>query len=129
MGRIRNQVSFACFLAKNTYLTNTSLQNGGFQRPRDGKKNDKAHPPIHPTAHAANLQPDAKRVYEYVTRRFLACCSKDAEGFQTTVDVVVNDEEFYATGMLLMFAVYSGYSNQGLVYRTYSFRKKLLRSI
>jgi DNA topoisomerase-3 len=76
----------------------SSLQNGGFQRPRDGKKNDKAHPPIHPTAHAGNLQADAKRVYEYVTRRFLACCSKDAEGFQTTVDVVVGDEEFYATG-------------------------------
>ncbi|KAF8610285.1 prokaryotic type I DNA topoisomerase [Ceratobasidium sp. AG-I] len=80
----------------------TNLQNGGFQRPRDGKKNDKAHPPIHPTAHAGNLQPDAKRVYEYVTRRFLACCSKDAEGFQTTVEVVVNDEEFYATGLIVL---------------------------
>ncbi|QRW00673.1 DNA topoisomerase 1 [Ceratobasidium sp. AG-Ba] len=80
----------------------TNLQNGGFQRPRDGKKNDKAHPPIHPTAHAANLQPDAKRVYEYVTRRFLACCSKDAEGFQTTVDVVVNEEEFFATGLVVL---------------------------
>ncbi|KAG9102785.1 DNA topoisomerase [Ceratobasidium sp. 370] len=80
----------------------TNLQNGGFQRPRDGKKNDKAHPPIHPTAHANNLQPDAKRVYEYVTRRFLACCSKDAEGFQTTVDVNVNEEEFYATGLVVL---------------------------
>ncbi|CUA68183.1 DNA topoisomerase III [Rhizoctonia solani] len=80
----------------------TGLQNGGFQRPRDGKKNDKAHPPIHPTAHAGNLTPEAKKVYEYVTRRFLACCSKDAEGFQTTVDVVVNDEEFYATGLIVL---------------------------
>ncbi|KAH7341007.1 DNA topoisomerase [Rhizoctonia solani] len=80
----------------------TGLQNGGFQRPRDGKKNDKAHPPIHPTAHAGNLTAEAKKVYEYVTRRFLACCSKDAEGFQTTVDVVVNDEEFYATGLIVL---------------------------
>ncbi|CAE7101189.1 unnamed protein product [Rhizoctonia solani] len=80
----------------------TGLQNGGFQRPRDGKKNDKAHPPIHPTAHAGNLVGEAKKVYEYVTRRFLACCSKDAEGFQTTVDVVVNDEEFYATGLIVL---------------------------
>ncbi|KAJ1309638.1 hypothetical protein OPQ81_006405 [Rhizoctonia solani] len=80
----------------------TGLQNGGFQRPRDGKKNDKAHPPIHPTAHAGNLTGEAKKVYEYVTRRFLACCSKDAEGFQTTVDVVVNDEEFYATGLIVL---------------------------
>ncbi|CAE6516714.1 unnamed protein product [Rhizoctonia solani] len=80
----------------------TGLQNGGFQRPRDGKKNDKAHPPIHPTAHAGNLTAEAKKVYEYVTRRFLACCSKDAEGFQTTVDVEVNDEEFYATGLIVL---------------------------
>ncbi|KDN42125.1 hypothetical protein RSAG8_06983, partial [Rhizoctonia solani AG-8 WAC10335] len=80
----------------------TGLQNGGFQRPRNGKKNDKAHPPIHPTAHAGNLTVEAKKVYEYVTRRFLACCSKDAEGFETTVDVVVNDEEFYATGLIVL---------------------------
>ncbi|KAG8726550.1 DNA topoisomerase, partial [Ceratobasidium sp. 428] len=42
------------------------------------------------------------RVYEYVTRRFLACCSKDAEGFQTTADVEVNEEEFYATGLVVL---------------------------
>jgi DNA topoisomerase-3 len=66
--------------------------------PRKGKNNDKAHPPIHPTAHAGNLAGDEKKVYEFITRRFLACCSKDAEGWQTTVDVVCGGEEFYATG-------------------------------
>lgn len=107
-------MSILLFASNTGYLLSTSLQNGGFQRPRDGKKNDKAHPPIHPTAHAGNLQPDAKRVYEYVTRRFLACCSKDAEGFQTTVDVVVNDEEFYATGALLESMLPSRHSNKDL---------------
>jgi len=63
-----------------------------------GKKNDKAHPPIHTTAHAGNLTGNDKRVYEFITRRFLACCSKDAEGHETNVEVVVNGEEFSATG-------------------------------
>ena len=75
-----------------------SLQNGGFSRPRKGQKNDKAHPPVHPTAYANNLTGDDKRVYEFITRRFLACCSTDAEGFQTTVEVVAGGENFSATG-------------------------------
>ena len=78
-----------------------SLQNGEFSKPRRGKKNDKAHPPIHPTAHAGGLNGDDKKVYEFVTRRFLACCSKDAEGFETTVEVVAGGEEFSATGKQL----------------------------
>ena len=74
------------------------LRNGGFSTPRRGKKDDKAHPPIHPTAHAGNLIGDEKKVYEYITRRFLACCSKDALGWETTIDVMCGGEEFYATG-------------------------------
>ena len=75
-----------------------SLQQGGFSPPRKGKNNDKAHPPIHPTAHASNLDADEKRVYEYITRRYLACCSKDAEGLQTTIDIECGGEQFSATG-------------------------------
>ncbi|KAI0633210.1 DNA topoisomerase [Trametes polyzona] len=77
------------------------LQNGGFNPPRRGKKDDHAHPPIHPTAHAGNLTGDDKRVYEYITRRFLASCSKDALGWQRTVDVQYGEEEFYATGLVI----------------------------
>ncbi|KAJ3773023.1 DNA topoisomerase [Lentinula raphanica] len=78
------------------------LQQGGFHAPRRGKNDDKAHPPIHPTAHAGNLNGDEKRVYEYITRRFLASCSEDAIGNQTTVDVVCGDEKFYATGLTVI---------------------------
>jgi DNA topoisomerase-3 len=80
----------------DAYLS--SLQQGGFSSPRRGKNNDKAHPPIHPTAHAGILQGNEKKVYEFITRRFLACCSKDAEGSMTTVDVTCGGEAFYATG-------------------------------
>ncbi len=70
----------------------------GFSQPRRGKNNDQAHPPIHPTAHAGNLAGDEKRVYELIARRFLACCSKDALGFETVVDVVYGGEDFFAKG-------------------------------
>jgi DNA topoisomerase-1 len=39
--------------------------------PRDGKKNDGAHPPIYPTAYYPGL--DAKgKIWEYISRRYLA---------------------------------------------------------
>ncbi|TFK53736.1 prokaryotic type I DNA topoisomerase [Heliocybe sulcata] len=79
-----------------------SLQQGGFSSPRKGKNNDKAHPPIHPTAHAGNLAGNEKKVYEFITRRFLACCSKDAVGFETTVEVTCGGEEFSATGLIVL---------------------------
>lgn len=37
-------------------------------------------------------------MYEFITRRFLACCSKDALGWETTVEVDYGGEEFSATG-------------------------------
>ena len=74
--------------------------NGGFEKPRNGKKNDKAHPPIHPTAHVSNLAGNDKRVYDLITRRFLACCSTNATGMQTTIDIDICGEEFSTSGML-----------------------------
>jgi DNA topoisomerase-3 len=90
--RLRSEVS--CVIK----LTNTSLLDGGFQKPRNGRKNDKAHPPIHPTNSANNLEADERRVYELVTRRFLASCSKNAEGKTTTVEINIADEFFSTSG-------------------------------
>ncbi|KAG5723220.1 DNA topoisomerase 3 [Termitomyces sp. T112] len=83
-------------------FANLLSEGGDFSAPRRGKNNDKAHPPIHPTAHAGNLAGDDKRVYEFITRRFLASCSKDAKGWQTTVDVECGGEYFSATGLVVM---------------------------
>ncbi|KAN0061763.1 DNA topoisomerase [Thecaphora frezii] len=77
------------------------LVEGEFERPRNGKKNDKAHPPIHPTAHANDLFGDEKRVYDYVTRRFLGSCWKDAIGQQTTVEIDIAAEKFRASGLIV----------------------------
>lgn len=69
--------------------------------PRNGKKSDQAHPPIHPLKLATNLNGNEQRVYELICRHFLACVSKDATGSETTVDVIVADEKFHATGLCI----------------------------
>ncbi|KAJ7282890.1 prokaryotic type I DNA topoisomerase [Mycena rebaudengoi] len=101
------QFDFMTLIEKQTVDPNwgnfaQNLHQGGFSSPRRGKNNDKAHPPIHPTAYVGNLNGDEKRVYEFITRRFLACCSKDAEGSMTTVDVVCGEEAFYTTGLVVL---------------------------
>lgn len=79
------------------------LSNGGFQQPREGRHDDKAHPPIHPIAHVSStvLGADEAKIYEYITRRFLACCSEDAKGVATDVDLQYGEEKFNARGIVV----------------------------
>ena len=64
--------------------------------PKNGKQDDKAHPPIHPVKHASKseLGHDEWRVYELVARHFLACISKDAVGSETKIDLEAGGEPF-----------------------------------
>ncbi|KAK7893753.1 DNA topoisomerase [Exophiala xenobiotica] len=80
------------------------LLDGGFQTPRSGSHNDQAHPPIHPVNYAAAsaLQQDQKKVYEFVVRRFLACCSEDAKGEATDIEVQWGSETFHTHGLLVL---------------------------
>jgi DNA topoisomerase III len=41
-------------------------------------------------------------LYEFVARRFLACCSDDAKGTSTTVDLDLSGERFTATGLTVL---------------------------
>ena len=81
-----------------------NLADGGFQQPRQGKNDDKAHPPIHPIIYASPtvLDDSEKRVYELVTRRFLACCSEDAIGAATDIEILYGDESFNAHGVIVL---------------------------
>ena len=69
--------------------------------PRQGTKTDNAHPPIHPTKYTATLQGNEKRLYEFIVRHFLACCSKDAQGVETTVEIDIAKERFTAKGLAI----------------------------
>jgi DNA topoisomerase-3 len=82
----------------------TGLMNGGFQWPKEGRHNDRAHPPIHPVNYVADsvLNADERRVYEFVVRRFLACCSEDARGEMTTVEILYGSEFFHANGLIVI---------------------------
>ncbi|KAK7791153.1 hypothetical protein R5R35_013322 [Gryllus longicercus] len=75
------------------------LQDG--PNPRNGTKSDKAHPPIHPIKYTSGLSGAEQKVYEFVVRRFLACCSKDAQGQETIVEINIADELFVANGLMI----------------------------
>ncbi|MCJ1377958.1 DNA topoisomerase [Xylographa soralifera] len=81
-----------------------NLLNGAFRTPRSGRNNDQAHPPIHPVNYvvSTSLSPDERRVYEFVVRRFLGCCSEDAKGESTTIEITYGDEIFHANGLLVL---------------------------
>ncbi|RAL10390.1 DNA topoisomerase 3 [Aspergillus homomorphus CBS 101889] len=80
------------------------LLDGGFRTPRAGRHNDQAHPPIHPICWVSPtaLSADEKKVYEFVVRRFLACCSEDAKGQSTEIEIEYGDETFHAKGLLVL---------------------------
>lgn len=80
------------------------LMNGGFNQPRMGRNNDKAHPPIHPVNYVAptQLNDEERRVYEFVVRRFLACCAEDAVGEATDIEVEYGGELFHAHGLMVI---------------------------
>ncbi|KAH7123768.1 DNA topoisomerase III [Dendryphion nanum] len=84
-----------------------ALVEGGFSWPRNGRNNDKAHPPIHPVnfVNPTTLSFEEQRVHEFVVRRFLACCSKDAQGSKTDIILERNYLDVY---------VYDRWGNQEL---------------
>ena len=41
-------------------------------------------------------------MYEFVVRRFLACCSEDAKGETTTVEIQYGDETFFTNGLIVL---------------------------
>ncbi|EEA27641.1 DNA topoisomerase [Talaromyces marneffei ATCC 18224] len=80
------------------------LLDGNFRTPRAGKNNDQAHPPIHPICAVGSsaLKDEEKRVFDFVVRRFLACCSEDAKGQTSEVEIQYGDEYFHAKGLIVL---------------------------
>ncbi|CDF34277.1 unnamed protein product [Chondrus crispus] len=75
-----------------------------FTWPRSGSNDDGAHPPIHPTdvAPARFESTDHQKIYEYITKRFLAACSIEARASETRVEVRAGTSEFFtARGLII----------------------------
>ncbi len=75
------------------------ILTAGIVPPRKGTRDDKAHPPIHPTMMTADLSGEEKKIYEFISRRFLACCAEDAKGFEKSVKFSLDMEIFTAKGL------------------------------
>ena len=48
------------------------------------------------------LNANEKKVYEFVARRFLACCSDDAKGQSTEIEIQYGDEFFHTNGLTVL---------------------------
>lgn len=81
------------------------LLQRGLEAPRNGSHDDHAHPAIHPVNYVSLdtlTNANEKKVYEYVVRRFLACCSKDAVGSMTLATLKWGDEFFTTSGLMVL---------------------------
>lgn len=75
------------------------LNRDRYVHPKSGNQNDEAHTPIHPVkmVDKNSLSAEEWKVYDLITRSFLACCSRDATGEEFQVKAEVEGEPFKAS--------------------------------
>ncbi|XP_057225013.1 DNA topoisomerase 3-beta-1 isoform X2 [Malurus melanocephalus] len=90
--------------ANNPYWAETvkALLSEGINRPRKGHDAGD-HPPITPmrAATEAELGGDSWRLYEYITRHFIATVSADCKYLQTTIAFSIGPERFTCVGKVV----------------------------
>ena len=68
-------------------------------KPTEGKKDDPAHPAIHPTGEIPKkLTEDQAKLYDLVVRRFLAVFAKPYVYESISVEIDVNGHSFFSSG-------------------------------
>ena len=79
--------------------------------PSRGNKRTTDHPPIYPTGAPLRGQLDDRhwRIYELVTRRFMATLAEDARMESNRIDLTVSDEPFFARGSRVLSAGWMEY--------------------
>ncbi|XP_060927383.1 DNA topoisomerase 3-beta-1 [Limanda limanda] len=85
-----------------------ALLSTGLNRPRKGSDAGD-HPPITPmrAASEGELGSDGWRLYEYITRHFIATISQDCKYLQTTIYFSIGPEAFSCTGKTLISPGYT----------------------
>ena len=74
------------------------LLASGRTTPLEGKKEDPAHPAIHPTGQAGNAGERERRLYDLIARRFLSCFAEPATRESQKVSVLSGKESYFASG-------------------------------
>lgn len=68
-------------------------------KPRQGSKDDPAHPAIHPTgAKPRRLQENEAKTYDLIVKRFLSCLGEPAIRDKIEAEVDINGHSFYLRG-------------------------------
>lgn len=71
-------------------------------RPREGGKEDEAHPAIHPTGEMPkSMSGEEEAVYDIITKRFLACFAESALIENTRAVLAAGTEEYAASGNVI----------------------------
>lgn len=81
--------------AKDAFML---IKNGQF-KPFQGKKEDPAHPAIHPTGVGGKMNEQEKKLYDLIVRRFLAAFAPPAWKRRTDVEIDSNGELYAARGI------------------------------
>ncbi len=88
--------------AEYTGIASMLLKEHRF-KPVEGKKVDEAHPSVFPTGEMPKaLSPQEAKLYDLITRRFLACFAPDAKVSRMKVTASAGAEKYSASGMHIM---------------------------
>ena len=101
---IRDFASLSDAAGPYASYANQLLNENGYQPPRAGPNDDQAHPPITPCKVVdPNTIQDLtqQKVYILVVKHYLACCSRDAVGRETSLTLKIASEEFTAKGLMV----------------------------
>ncbi|MGC8571755.1 MAG: DNA topoisomerase I [Candidatus Micrarchaeia archaeon] len=78
------------------------LINEKLFKPHEGEKEDEAHPAIFPTGvEPTGLNNYEEKLYDLITKRFLACFAKPAQIAKTKIIIDVDSEQYAATGTII----------------------------
>jgi len=91
-------------IAKNPDYTQLAkkLMDNKWYKPLQGKKEDPAHPAIHPTGLHAKVADAEKNLYDLIVRRFLAAFAPPATKERVRVEADAGGENYYASGSRLI---------------------------
>ena len=83
-------------------LHSKKLISGSKYRPREGAKEDEAHPAIYPTGELPKKMSDEEEaVYDLIAKRFLACFDGPATIANTRITLNSGSEEYSASGNII----------------------------
>ena len=86
-------------ISDSTYTDIILSIKNNINLPRSGKNNDMAHSPIYPLKGGGDLTGLDRKLYDFITRRFLGSLCADAKGLETYYELLIKKEIFYIKGL------------------------------